>query len=175
MPMSSVGKGRSTGVELYVQKKLTGSLWGQVSYAYSRTEQSALDGIWRPSGFDLPHTTSLVVGYKVNRDLEVSSKFSFCSGSPTTPFLLDLSAAQNRAVRDTTRINAERLPAYSRLDLRADKRYSFDWGSLVFYVEADNVFNRKNVRQYVWNPKTRALQAEEQQTFLVVGGITVAF
>lgn len=175
MPMSSLGKGRSSGIELYVQKKLTRALWGQVSYAYSRTEQSALDGVWRPSGFDLPHTTSLVAGYRVNRDLEVSSKFSFCSGSPTTPFLLDLSAAQNRAVRDTTRINTERLPAYSRLDLRADKRYSFDWGSLVFYVEADNVFNRKNVRQYVWNPKTGAPQAEEQQTFLVVGGITVAF
>jgi hypothetical protein len=175
MPMSGVGRGRSSGVELYAQKKLTHALWGQVSYAYSRTEQRALDGVWRPGGFDLPHVVSIVAGYRINRGIEVSSKFSYASGAPGTPLLLDLSAAQNREVYDVTRINAERLPAYSRLDLRADKRFAFKWGGLVLYVEADNVYNRKNVRDYVWNPKTVTPQIREQLRFMAVGGITVRF
>jgi hypothetical protein len=175
MPAVSAGRGRASGLEVYVQKKLTRALWGQASYAYSRTQQRALDGIWRPSAFDLPHVLSLVAGYKIGHGLETSAKFSYSSGRPDTPLLLSESAAQNRLVYDVTQINAERVPSYSRLDVRVDKRYAFKWGGLVFYVEADNVYNRKNVRQYVWNAKTGQRQAWEQLRFLAIGGVNVEF
>jgi hypothetical protein len=175
MPLVGKGRGRVSGIELYVQKKLTRVLWGQVSYAYSRTEQRALDDIWRPGYFDLPHALAVSGGWKVGHGLELSTKFSVTSGRPDIPFDLDESARQNRAVYDMSRFKAGRTPAYHRLDLRLDRRTSHNWGNMVFYVEADNVYNRKNVRQYVWNAKTRQPQAIEQLKFLAVGGVTVQF
>jgi hypothetical protein len=175
LPLVSQGEGRASGVEFYVQKKLSGALWGQVSYAYSRTEQRALDRIWRPSTFDMPHVLSVIAGCKISKSLEVSSKFSYTSGRPDTPFLAEESAAQNRLVFDMTQLKAERTPAYHRLDFRLDRRNSFRWGSLVWYVEADNVYNRKNVRLYLWNAKTHAREPLNQLTLLVMGGVNVRF
>jgi outer membrane receptor for ferrienterochelin and colicin len=175
MPLVGKGRGRASGIELYVQKKLARVFWGQVSYAYSRTEQRALDGIWRPGYFDMPHVLALTGGWKAGRGLELSTKFTATSGRPDIPFDLEESARQNRAVYDMSRFKAGRTPPYHRLDLRLDHRTSRKWGNLVFYVEADNVYNRKNVRQYVWNAKTRQPQAVEQLKFLAVGGVTVQF
>ena len=175
MPLANSGRGRASGIELYAQKKLTRVFWGQVSYAYSRTEQQALDGIWRPGYFDLPHALAVTGGWKAGHGLELSTKFSATSGRPDIPFDIDESVRQNRAVYDMSRFKEGRLPAYHRLDLRLDRRTSHKWGTLVSYVEADNVFDRKNVRQYVWNGKTREPQAIEQLKLMVIGGFEVKF
>lgn len=47
-------------------------------------------------------------------------------------------------------------PLYHHLDLRADYRFNFEDWSLVTFFEAQNVYDRANVFQYVWNPKTRS-------------------
>jgi hypothetical protein len=173
-PYVSEGRGRSSGVEVYVQKKLSGRIWGQVSYAYSRTENRALDNIWRPSTFDMPHVLSVIAGVKASRSLEVSSKFTYTSGRPDTP-LLPESYEQNRQIYDIEHLNSVRAPDYSRLDLRIDKRASHRWGSLVFYLELDNVYNRKNVLYQEWNAKKRERQAVNQLSFMAIGGINVKF
>jgi len=166
MPYVSQGRGRGTGVELHVHKKLSGRLWGQVSYAYSRTENRALDGLWRPSTFDLPHVLSVIAGVKATRSLELSTKFTATSGRPTMP-LLPESYEQNRAIFDVAHANSERAPSYQRLDLRLDRRESHRWGNLVT--------NRKNVLFYDWNPKKREINTEPQLTFMAIGGINVEF
>jgi hypothetical protein len=174
VPYVSAGRGRSSGVEFYVQKKLSGRVWGQVSYAYSRTENRALDGVWRPSTFDLPHVLAVVAGVRASRSLELSSKFTYTSGRPVTP-LSPASFEQNRMIFDLGRVNAERSPSYSRLDLRIDRRVSHRWGNLLFYTELDNLYNRKNVLFYDWNAKTRQREARSQLTFMAIGGVNVKF
>ena len=175
MPMIGSGRGRVRGLELAVQKKLVRALWGQLSYAWSRSEEQALDRVWRPGSFDLPHVFSLVLGYRLQKGFEVSSRFSYSSGRPITPFASDVSSAQNRPVYDTSLVHGVRAPAYSRLDLRVDKRFGFRWGGLVLYVEAENLYDRENVRAYTWNPKTRRAQAATQLPLLVLGGFDLEF
>ena len=63
---------------------------------------------------------------------------------------------QNRFVYDLSRVNEARSPLYHRLDLRADYRFNFEDWSLVTFVEAENVYDRANVFQYVWNPRRAA-------------------
>jgi hypothetical protein len=174
LPYVSQGRGRASGVELYVQRKLSGRIWGQVSYAYSRTENRALDGVWRSSTFNLPHVLAVVGGLKASRTFELSTKFTYTSGRPLTP-LLPESYEQNRMIFDLTRVNAERSPSYHRLDLRFDRRQSHRWGNLLFYVELDNVYNRKNVLAYDWNAKKRERNTLSQLTFMAIGGVNIEF
>jgi len=173
--LASQGEGRSRGLELFAQKKIGGRLWGQISYALSKTEQRALDGAWRPGSFDLPHVLSVVAGTSLTRRLEMSGKFTYTSGRPTTPILMEESIEQNRLILDADRYNGERAPAYHRLDLRFDHRTSHRWGSMAAYVELDNVYNRTNVRTYYWNPKTRARYDVPQLSFMVIGGFEIRF
>jgi hypothetical protein len=44
-----------------------------------------------------------------------------------------------------------------------------------WFFEAQNVFDRRNVFQYVWNTKTSSLSAVDQIHFFPVGGCTLKF
>lgn len=172
-PMVSEGDGRTWGIELFLQKKLGRRLYGQASYAYARAKHRALDGVWRPGAFDLPHVATVVGGVKVTRTLEVSAKATTTSGRPVTPFDLAASTAQNREVLDTARINAERAPEYHRLDFRVDRRFALGWGNLVLYLEVDNVTNRENVRAYLWDKRRSRVDTEPQAGRMWIGGLNL--
>ncbi len=169
------GARRRPGLELHVQKKLAGSTFGQVSYSLSRTRHAALDGVDRPGSFDIPHVLSVIGGYRPGDRWEVSGRFTFTSGRPLTPLDLAESRAQNRPVLDLGRVNADRSPSYHRLDLHAERRFDFRRWSLVGFFDLQNAYDRENVFQYVWNPKTRERVAVNQLAFLPVGGFTLKF
>jgi hypothetical protein len=175
IPMTSQGTGRARGVELFLQKKLTGALYGQVSYSFSRTRHAALDGVLRPGAYDSPHTFATILGYKLGPRWEFSTRFTYASGRPYTPPLLAESFAQNRWIEDLARVNAARLPDYHRLDLRADRMFLLGRTNLALYMEVQNVYNRENVAAYGWNPKTRQPNTDKQLGLLPVFGINVQF
>ena len=173
-PLTSEGSGESYGIEVYAQKKLTDRFYGQISYSYSQTEHEALDGVRRDASFDIPHTFTLLGGYRIG-DWEFSGKFTYASGRPYTPYLTDASVAQNRAIFDLSQINAERAPEYHRLDLRVDRYFNFpDWSLLVF-MDVLNVYNRENVQQFIWNPKTRSRDFIPQYALIPNIGFNVKF
>jgi hypothetical protein len=173
VPLLSRGTGRARGIEVYVQKKLGRRFYGQASYAYSRVEHRAQDGVLRPGRFDLPHVATAVGGVKLSRALEVSSRLSVTSGRPITPFDQALSRQQNREVYDVSRINGQRAPEYFRLDLRADRRFALGFGNLVLYLEVDNVTDRDNVREYIWNKRENRLDTAPQAGRMIIGGLNL--
>lgn len=173
-PMVSNGTGTSYGLELYVQKKLTESLYGQISYSYAKTEHKALDGVDRSASFDIPHILTIVGGYKTG-DWEFSTKFAYSAGRPYTPFNMVVSEAQNRGVLDISNINGSRTPAYQRLDIRVDRRFNFEGWSMIFFAEFLNVYNHKNIQQYIWNPKTKRPASIDQYSFLPNIGFNIKF
>lgn len=173
-PLQSFGSGRSTGMEVYVQKKLTKNFYGQLSYSYSETEHEALDGIRRKASFDIPHTFTALAGLRAG-DWEFSGKFTYASGRPFTPYLADASVEQNRAIFDLNRINEDRAPAYHRFDIRVDRRFNYSNWSLLVFLDLLNVYNRENIQQYIWNPKTRARDIIPQYSFIPNMGFNVKF
>jgi hypothetical protein len=175
LPLVSEGRGRARGIEFYVQKKLTSRLYGQVSYALSRTEHAALDGVMRRGGFDSPQVLSLIGGYRLNDRFQISTKLTSASGRPVTPYLEPDSRDQNRPILDLSAINSERTPDYRRLDIRFDQRHGWGWGNLNTFLDVQNITNRKNVLEYVWNPKTRSRDSVKQLSLFILGGITIEF
>jgi hypothetical protein len=174
-PMVSAGEGRSRGIELFLHKKLTRGLYGQASYSVSRTEHAALDAVMRRGTFDAPQSLSIIGGYRRGEAWEYSTRFTLASGRPYTPALLEPSEQQNRWISDLTRVNAERLPRYHRLDVRVDRRFSLGPTHTTLFFEAQNIYNRENVARYVWNPKTLAPHAQLQYGFLPIFGVNVEF
>ena len=172
-PMVSAGKGRARGIEFYAQKKLTEGLYGQLSYGYSRVEHAALDGIYRRGGFDAPHTGTLIVGYKKGAAWEFSTRFSYSTGRPTTPPLEPYSTQQNRYIYDRARLNGVRAADYHRLDLRADRRLQLGSRNVTLWFEAQNVYDRDNVFQYLWDTKSNELKSIPQIRFLPVLGVNI--
>lgn len=173
-PLTSEGSGESYGIEVYAQKKLTDRFYGQISYSYSQTEHEALDGVRRQASFDIPHTFTLLGGFRAG-DWEFSGKFTYASGRPYTPYLEAESAAQNRAIFDLSQVNSERAPEYHRLDLRVDRYFNFEDWSLLVFMDVLNVYNRENIQQFIWNPKTQERDIVPQYALIPNIGFNVKF
>ena len=174
-PLTSAGEGRSEGVELFVEKRLTSKLYGQGNLSSSRTRHAGLDGVLRPGSFDYPFVFNLVGGYRLSPVWEFSARLSFLSGRPFTPYDQAVSTAQRRGVYDLTRVNAERAPDYARIDLRVDRSFSVGGQPLNLFVGVQNVTNRRNFASYTWNRRTNAQQFGEQQGIFPIAGFDWRF
>jgi hypothetical protein len=114
------GKGRSYGLEFYVEKT-RGRLQGWISYTIGRSELKVTGinkGAWYPTRYDQTHNLKLVGFYKFNERWSLSSTFTYISGTPTTfpttrlnvqDYLIPYNYYYSR--------NNKRIPNYHRLDL----------------------------------------------------------
>jgi hypothetical protein len=151
--LASVGDGLSRGVELLLQKRLSDiPLYGIFSLSYNNTEYTALDGVSRPGTYDQRMIMNLSGGWQIDEHWEVSAKFRYGTGTPYTPFL-----ATGRP--DYANFNGDRLPDFHSLDLRVDRRWNFSGWNLITYIDVQNVYNRKNVQAYRWDPRNARAEA----------------
>lgn len=169
--ITDAGEARSYGVEVMLQKKLARDLYGLASLSLGRSQYRALDGLWRDRVFDNRVSFCIEGGYKPDEKWDFSLRWVYGGGVPYTPLDLDASRAINAGVLDASRINGERLPAYHSLNVRVDRRFNFDRSSLVVYLSAWNVYDRKNVASYFWNKITASPDTELQFGMLPILGI----
>jgi outer membrane receptor protein involved in Fe transport len=169
-PMTSAGRGRVAGVELFVEKKFQDKWFGQANLSYSRTRYSGLDGVRRPGVFDYPIIANVLGGYRLNARWEGSIRFNYLQGRPYTPFDLGISTAQRRGVFDTNRVAAERLPDYFRTDLRIDRIFMVRDKPLILFAGIQNITNRKNIAGFSWNRSTNRQEfADQLGVFPILG------
>ncbi len=150
-PITSAGRGRVRGIEFFLEKKFRDRWFGQANLAFSRTRHAALDTIFRPGSFDYPVIANFVGGYRINSKWEVSTRASFLSGRPFTPFDVEESTQQRRPIFDLTRVNEERADDYFRLDIRLDRTFTVRDKPLLVFLGLQNVTNRRNFAQLRWD------------------------
>lgn len=155
LPFASRGTGFARGVEATAAAHLGTHLSGQANVAWARNEFAGLDGISRPGNFDYPIVGN-TSGTWHSKHYELSWRYSYTSGHPYTPFLLDLSAQQNRPVYDLSRVNALRASVYSRFDFEMDRSFAVGDRTLILYAGLDNAWNRRNFLGYFWMPRAQA-------------------
>jgi hypothetical protein len=169
--------GRSRGAELLVKKdggRLSG--WFALSLSKARRQH---DGTGRefPFDFDQPVIAHLVAQYRLNERWMFGAKWSYHTGSPDTPIVgsrpdPDDTSAEPRRLPVYGAVNSERLPAYHRLDLRADWALSPRWR---FYGEVINAYARKNVSGYSYSADYSTKKDVTQLPWLVSFGVLCKF
>jgi hypothetical protein len=176
-PMESAGTGRATGIELFAERKAApGARWyGQANVAISRARYAGRDGVLRPGSFDYPIVFNLAGSYRLGGRWDLSIRAAYLGGRPFTPFDLERSAAQRRAVYDVTRVNAERGPAYVRLDVRVDRALTVAGRPFVFFAGAQNVTDRRNVAGYGWDRRQNLPKINTQQGLFPIAGLEWRF
>ncbi len=173
-PLTSDGTGRTYGAELFMQKRLsTVPVFGLMSLSVSRAVFTSLEGIERAGAYDARFLGNFVMGWRPDRDWELSGKLRVATGLPTTPFVTEgLATGQ----LDFTRYNlGPRLPTFHSLDLRVDKRWSFSSAQLVTYIDIQNVYGRSNVTAYEWNFRTAKPEPNESLGVLPTIGVNIEF
>ncbi len=154
--VTSIGKGRSRGIEFFIQQKLTKNFFGVLSYTHFKSEFTGKDGKYVASAWDTRNLVSTQLGYKFKRGWELGLKWLYQGGAPYTPF--DLVTSQRTylttgvGTEDYTRLNSQRLKAFSRVDFRVDKKWNYKKASIDLFFDFQNALLTSNaaIPQYTF-------------------------
>jgi hypothetical protein len=149
----SDGIGRAYGVELIVRQEMSRRLWGWLTYTLSRSERKDHpDQAWHRFQFDQPHVINLVASYFLPRGFQAGARFRFASGNVYTPIVGSFyDSNTDHYIPISGQAFSARLSAFSELDLRVDKTFTFDRWRLSLYLEVINVYNATNPEALVYN------------------------
>ncbi|MCZ6915498.1 MAG: TonB-dependent receptor [Gemmatimonadetes bacterium] len=147
------GVGRAKGMEISLGRD-RGARWGwSMNYALSVAEDE-IDGVWVPRTLDQRHALGVNMIYRPNSKWQFSGTFQYHSGWPATESIFVVDSLPDGSlvlVREIGELNALRLPAYHRLDLRLTRNFSVGRGVLQAYVDIFNVYGRDNLRGYFFS------------------------
>ena len=172
--LSNSWSGRSVGMELTLQRRSPNGLTGWLSYGLGRTRiTDGRSGETFHSDHDQRHTVNAYLSYRLSHRTNFSAKYRFGSNTPVAGYFEETAAGH----RLSDRRNMVRLPAYSRLDVRANRTFNVGSARLTLYTEIMNVLNHANYRyagRSVLIPSGQVFfDRETTFPFLPAAGITV--
>lgn len=147
------GEGRAYGTQFLLRKELSARFFGWISYTLMRSER--LDhpgGQYRLFDYDQTHVGAIVASYDLGAGFEVGARFRYSTGYPRTP----VEGAFYSTRRDLYEPmfgehNSIRVPPFAQLDARLAKRFKWSWGKAELFVDVQNVTNRENPEEVVYN------------------------
>lgn len=145
--VTSTSKGRSYGLELLMQRTLSASVYGILSYTWVRSEFADKQGVYQPSSWDNRHVLNITAGKKLKKNWELGMKFRLLGGAPYTPYNRVLSSLKTvwdvsrTGIYDWNRLNSKRYSVAHGLDVRIDKRWYFKKWAIDLYLDIQNVYN----------------------------------
>ena len=135
--------GYARGVELVLQRSAPQGFSGWFSYAFGRnryTDTVTGESYW--GDLDQRHTLNAYVFYRFSHRFSASAKYRMGSNFPIPGYFTQ----QGAAFFLSSDRNALRLPIYGRLDLRANRTFTWGRRRLTLFAEVVNVLNQENVR-----------------------------
>lgn len=147
--VSSTSQGRSYGIEFLYQQKLIKGFYCLLAYTFVKSEFKTKFGNYAPSTWDSRNIISITGGKRFKKGWEIGFRWSFSGGAPYTPNDITTSSltqvwdVNNSALLDYNQLNQRRGSSYHQLNIRIDKRFSFEKLSLNIYLDVQNVYNNK--------------------------------
>ncbi|MEO0896935.1 MAG: TonB-dependent receptor [Bacteroidota bacterium] len=181
--LESTGRGRNRGVDLAVQKFFNGGFYGQLSGSvYQSTYESNFNGGTEFSTkYDGRYNGSLLMGKEFGLGkkekevkngsrglLTIATRAIYSGGLRFSPGDPILSAELGQPVIPAETAFTSQLNDYFRIDLRIAYRKSFKKTAIEFSLDVQNVFNRENDREELWNPVTNNFFIEKQSGLIPV-------
>lgn len=174
--VTPTSKGRSYGVELLAQQKITKGFYGILSVTYVRSEFTDKSGEYKPSAWDNRFLLSLTAGKNFKRGWVAGIRFRWVGGAPYTPFDTTASLIQaawdvnNQGILNINELNSLRLRSFNQLDIRVDKLWYFKKWTLNLYLDIQNVLNYKAQQA----PRLSPLQDANgtKYTYIDANGVT---
>ena len=143
-------RAEARGVELIAESRGQNRFDWSVSYALAKTVET-LNGREVPRVRDQRHTFHADLSYRPNPRWQFTIAWQYHTGWPRTEQIFsNVTLNDGREVVSISfgPLNAERLPAYHRMDLRATRIFRFRHGTLRAFVDVFNAYNQDNVETY---------------------------
>lgn len=165
-------EGRIFGAEGLVRVKPRGRFFGFVSYTLMRSERRDEGRPWRLFDRDQTHILGATGVYRLGRGWELGASVRYTSGTPYTPVTSSTYDASADVYSPRVgRPMSARNPAFSRLDLRLQKTWTFSRWSLAAYLDVQNALNAPNREGFFFSYDYRERQGARGLPILPILGL----
>jgi TonB family protein len=192
---SSVGQARAYGLELWLRHNVTERFYGWIAYTLSRSEvagtlaegvpmiggnngmpRNAGDLSWRPGPFDQTHNLIAVASYKFWPGWEAGVSYRLVSGTPRTPVTGSFFDADfGTYTRQLGAPGSARNATFSQLDVRIERRFTFDRWVFGVYLDIINALNSENAEGVLYDYRSRESAALRGVPILPILGLRGRF
>jgi hypothetical protein len=200
-----LGKGRSYGLELFAEKKLTKEFSWSAAYSLSKSEmldpRPGHEGQWYRGDFDFGNALTLTGGWKkellpyawyqalrnhlwfkilspfmpVADRNEFSAKWRYLGPRPHPSLSYDSTAYHRWYVDNSAPLNSDVYGTYHKLDIRWERRFGFGFLQMIYYFDMQNVYARKNIWTQIYTDGRKTPTEVDQLMFFPAGGIIIGF
>jgi TonB family protein len=151
--LDQTGVGRSYGAQVFLRRQQLGRFFGWVSYSIMRSQRKDAPGLdWRLFDYDQTHVFTALGSYELGRGFEVGARVRFATGYPRTPVVGSYYDAATNTYEPTFGAhNSIRIPPFAALDVRVSKRFKWHRWQAEAYLDLQNVTDRQNPEEIVYN------------------------
>jgi hypothetical protein len=163
-PLNNKGRGMNYGLELTVEKFFTKGYFFLVTTSLYNSKYKGNDNVWRNTAYNGNYVLNVLgskeflLGKKKINIIGITAKVLLRGGLRITPIDLDKSIAEGQTVRDESRLFEEQLPLYFRMDFGTYFRRNKKRWSWILSFDAQNIINRENVAQKVYDPQKKEIR-----------------
>lgn len=146
------GIGRSYGGQIMLRQELVKGFMGWITYSLSRSERrDHPEEAYRLFDYDQTHVLGLVSSYEYKGWI-VGARFRYTTGMPRTPVIGTIYDARGDQYQPLFGDhNSLRIPDFIQLDLRLERTLVLRQLALNIFIDAQNVTNRKNPEEIVFD------------------------
>jgi len=147
------GTGRAYGGQVLLRQELAKGFFGWITYSAIRSERRDHPGLaYRLFDYDQTHVLGVLASYEVARGLELGARFRYTSGFPRTEVVGSFFDSRDDQFQPLFGAhNATRIPAFYQLDVRLEKAFTLRRYKLNAFIDVQNVTNRKNAEEIIYN------------------------
>ncbi|HYQ03202.1 MAG TPA: TonB family protein [Polyangiaceae bacterium] len=147
------GQGRAYGTQILLRQELASGFFGWVSYTLMKSERKDHEGNdWRLFDYDQTHVATVVGSYDLGKGFEIGARFRYATGLPRTPVVgAFYSARRDLYEPEFGQQNSQRIPDFVQADVRLAKRFQGGGWKGEVYVDVQNITNRSNPEEVVYN------------------------
>jgi len=171
--LTNEGRGRAYGGELLIRQQLWRNLFGWAAYTLSRSERrDHADEAWHRYLYDQTHILTLLASYRLPLGFQVGGRFRYVTGDPFTPVVgayYDSNADIYSPIFGAP--FSARLPAFTQLDLRVDKIWTFDRWRISLYLDVQNVTRATNAEAFRYSFDFTVTRPLAGLPLLPIGGV----
>lgn len=164
IPLNNKGRGVNYGVELTLEKFFSKNYFFLITTSLFNSRYKGNDGVWRNTAYNGNYVLNVlgskefVLGKKKINLIGITAKVLFRGGMRTTAIDLEASIAAGRTVRKESELFEEQLPPYFRVDFGTYFRRNKKRWSWILSFDAQNIINRENVAQKVYDPQRKEIR-----------------
>lgn len=147
------GQGRAFGAQFLIRRELSDRFFGWIAYTLMRSERRDDAGAaWRIFDFDQTHVLTALASYEIGWGVDLGVRFRYATGYPRTP-IVDAYYDSRRNLYEPVlgAKNSIRIPDFAQLDVRVSKRIQLGPSKLELYADVQNVTDRENAEELVYN------------------------